>query len=120
MSAAVARVSDDDTDRRIRAYLASVRPLQGGSYEDDNYHRGRSLVERLALSSSGDDEPILELSPIDCANILHFVHSSEPFEPRTWWKDPEHGPSHLVGFAFVLRAVEDSLRAVGSRRRVRS
>lgn len=113
------RPDDDHTDRRIRAYLASVRPLRGSSDEDDNYYRGRSLIERLALSAVDTGMPTLKLTVVDCANVLHFVHGSEPMEPWAWWKDPEHGPSHLCGFSLVIEAVEDSLRSGAAYRRTR-
>lgn len=104
----------DDTAPRIRAYLASMRPLLGGGAADsEEYHRGRSLIERLALSARGEDAPILALSRSQCADVLHFIWRSEPIEPAGWWEDPEDAPSHVVGFDFVLQALESSLRARG-------
>lgn len=116
------RPDNDHTSRRLLAYLASVRPLVGSSDSSRSYHRGRSVIEHMALSAVEDGDPTLPLTAIDCADVLHFVCGSEPFEPRTWWKDPEHGPSHVVGFIFVLRAIEGTLRDSASRpsRTVRS
>lgn len=116
---ALERPDDDHTGRRLQAYLTSMRPLDGNYDRNDSYHRGRSLIEHLALSAMGTDDPTLPLTAIDCADILHFVCGSEPLEPRTWWKDPKYGPSHLVGFSFVLRAVEVSLRSGAAYRRTR-
>jgi hypothetical protein len=55
----------------------------------------------------------LRLTPAQCADVVHFVRYSEPLESSNWWEDPEHAPSHWVGFVFVLKAVEESLRAKG-------
>lgn len=110
-AAAETTYTDEHTERRIRAYLASVRPLRGCAIAgSDAFERGRALIERLALSSDGTDPPRLQLTASQCADVLNFMGRVEPLEPRTWWNDPVGGPSHLVGHYVVLQAVEDSLR----------
>jgi hypothetical protein len=106
----------DDTAPRIRAYLASMRPLRGSEgdiHYEDSYQRGRSLIERLALSAHDTDSPTLRLSAEQCADVLHFIANSEPLEPATWWRDPKEAPSHVVGFMIIVNALKDSLRSVG-------
>jgi hypothetical protein len=102
----------DETSRRLLAYLASMRPLRGVAdvYGDDPYQRGRALIEQMAMMVTGTDYPPATLSPSDCADVLRFVHFSEPIDPRRWWDDPKHGPSHVVGFNIVLVVLEQSLR----------
>src|SRR5580700_11009502 len=85
----------EDTADRIRAYLASVCPLSGCDVSaartytgaDDYYQRGRSLIERLALSARGTHDPTLQLTATQAADVLYFIHNSEPIAPRTWWVD---------------------------------
>jgi len=111
IAAGVQPFRNDDTAPRILAYLASVRPLKGwDSSEDERYQLGRSLIVQLAMNARADDWPALRMSADQCADLLYFVRSSEPHKPAGWWKDPEHGPSHLVGFVFVLHAIEQNLR----------
>jgi hypothetical protein len=107
---------DDDTAPQIRAYLASVRPMVGIAdlYESEPYQRGRSLIERVAISARGGDVPTLRLTAAQCADVVYFIHSSEPLEPSTWWSDPKDEPSHLVGFYIVLGTLEKSLRRKGA------
>jgi hypothetical protein len=99
----------DQTGRRILAYLASVMPRDGGAVLPD-YHKGRSVIEHMALSARGDGDPTLKLSATDCANVLYFVQCSAPIEPRTWWDDPKDSPSQVVGFCTVLGVLNDNLR----------
>lgn len=99
----------DDTGPRIRAYLASVLPL-GRSGVDEDYKRGRVLIERMALSARGEDDPRIELSAEDCADVLAFVRDSVPFDESTWFDEREDSPSHLCGLQFVLASVIDNLR----------
>lgn len=108
----------DDSGPRIRAYLASMRPMRGVAdiYSLETYQRGRSLIEAMALTATGEDMPAIRLSAADCADILAFVSYSEPVEPGSWWKDPKGSPSHLVGYYLIVQAVQAALR----RRRVRS
>ncbi len=95
---------NEHTDRRIRAYLASVRPERGSDLgANDEYERGRAAIERLALSAHDTGDPTLQLSETQGADVLYFVRCSEPLEERTWWQDPKSGPSHLVGWTFVAR-----------------
>jgi hypothetical protein len=102
--------SNDDTDRRILAFLASMQPLRGGSGEVEEFHRGRSIIERMAISAEGDGEPTIRLTAEHCADVLKYLAGVEPLEPLTWWQDPPDSPSHLVGFQFVLHVLEANLR----------
>jgi len=100
----------DHTDLRIRAYLARVVPLEGISVSHE-YHRGRSLIERMALSAIGDGPPRLQLCLADCADVLEFMRSSEPgVQTNIWLRDPPDAPSHQVGWRLVLDAVMSALR----------
>lgn len=105
----------DRSDNRIRAYLASVRPMRDvdfGGETDEANQRGRSLIERLAISAADTaDVPPLRLSAGQVADVLSFVHCSEPIDPANWHVDPDNEPSHLVGLTLVLSALEASLRA---------
>jgi hypothetical protein len=106
----------DRTSDRLRAYLASVRPLRGFA-EGAEYQRGRALIERIAMSM-GDiehDWPSFRLSTAQCADVLRFVFESEPLEPRAWWADPTDAPSHVCGYVMVLGCVEKNLRGLGGR-----
>ena len=105
--------ASDQTADRIRAFLMSVRPLQGVADIEGGgrYQRGRALIERMALSAKEEEDPTIVLSPLHCADVLKFLSSVEPLEPQTWWQDPDDAPSHLVGFEFVLRTLERSLRS---------
>jgi len=104
----------DSTPARIRAFLAAVVPLRGSdAAEDERYQRGRSLIERLALSAEGGDTydpPTLNLTTTECADVLYFVSRSEALDGPTWWDDPKDAASHLCGFMFIMDAVEESLR----------
>jgi hypothetical protein len=95
------------TERRIRAYLASVVPL---NELDNGAERGRALIEQIALSAQGDNHPPIRLSVDRCADVLDFVASVQPMEPRTWWEDPKGAPSPMVGFYLVLGTLVNSLR----------
>jgi hypothetical protein len=104
----------EDTGARIRAYLASMRPLRGVAdiAEKEDCQRGRALIERMAMSAQGTDPPRLVLSAAHCADVLRYISAMEPLEPRDWWKDPEDSPSHLVGFYFVVETLAHSLDEV--------
>jgi hypothetical protein len=105
-------VQNCDTGPRIFAFLWSVRPQRGcDTNDDDEFHRGRALIERLALSAPGEGEPRMRLTQAQSADVVHFLARIEPFEPRDWWNDPEGQPSHFCGFTMVLDSIEDSLRA---------
>ena len=105
--------ASDQTADRIRAFLMSVRPLQGVADIEggEKYQRGRALIERMALSAKEEEDPTIVLSPQHCADVLSFLRNIEPLAPRTWWEDPADAPSHVVGFVFVLRTLECSLRS---------
>jgi hypothetical protein len=105
------------TDNRLHAYLASLRLLKGVCYNDDledACYRGRSLIERLALSAAGGLLPRLRLTAKEVADVLAFISSCEPVERSTCWREPKHGPSHVVGRYLLLQALEQSLRALPS------
>lgn len=101
----------DDTGPRIRAYLASMRPLRGVADITgmDAYQRGRSLIERMALLAVGTDLPRMKLTTAQCADVLAFLQYSEPVEPRTWWEDPKDAPSHLVGHYLIIDTLATAL-----------
>jgi hypothetical protein len=103
---------NDHTDRRLRAFLASMRPLPGcADIEDgDEYQRGRSAIERLANNAQGDDYPTLRLSIREVADVLNYLGSSSPIDERDWWKDPDDAPSHSAGYKMLMDALEASLR----------
>jgi hypothetical protein len=115
MSAAALRKTgpycSDDTAPRIRAFLLSMRPLRGmGDVPDDDpYHRGRRVIERMADTAPGLDMPKCRLSLQDCADVMGFLALSEPVKPGTWWRDPRGSPSHLVGFQIVMQTIEKAL-----------
>ncbi|MGO9592984.1 MAG: hypothetical protein ACLQFF_12565 [Steroidobacteraceae bacterium] len=104
----------DNTADAVRAYLASLQPVDGCDLTDDkSYWNGRVLIERIALSAKGEDVPTLRLSVSECADVLRFIHCSQPVRRSAWWRDPPGKPSHLIGFIMVLQVLENSLRAVG-------
>jgi hypothetical protein len=102
---------EERTDVRIRAYLASMRPKRGCDYGEEieeQIHRGRSPIEKLALSAEDDDAPSLRLSADQCTDILTYMSSVEPINPATWWDD-ENGISKIAGLNFVFDVMADSL-----------
>jgi hypothetical protein len=102
----------DRTDARIRAFISSMRPMRGSSgARSDAYQRGRELIENLAVSAEDDGSPALRFTRSDCADVAAFLMFSEPVAPRDWWSDDNDEPSPVVGYHFVLGALEDSLRA---------
>jgi hypothetical protein len=103
-----------DTADRLRAYAASVQPIDD-VFGVQGYRNGYLLIERLAASSDSEDPPKLKLTPKQAADVLRFITLSAPISPRDWWKDPPNGPSHVVGFVFALDAIEECLRAIGER-----
>lgn len=103
----------DRTDNRIRAYLASVRPMRDCDFRDDIAEanaRGGALIERLALSAEGAGAPQLRLTGAQAADVLSFMSCTEPAEFKGWWSDAHDGPSWVCGYQYVLRALEASLR----------
>jgi hypothetical protein len=100
----------DGTAYRILAFLASVQRLSGGGSSDADFERGRSIIERMAISAEGQDDPEIQLALDHCADVLQFLSFIEPLEPESWWQDPAEGPSHLVGFQFVLRTLRANLQ----------
>jgi hypothetical protein len=102
----------DHTQPRILAFLHAVRPERGvaDAGTEDEYHRGRNNIEKLAWSSQGCESPAILLNQTQCADVCHFLGHSEPLDEASWWTEPEDAPSHLVGLRFVLEAVEESLR----------
>jgi hypothetical protein len=107
----------DNTAGRLRAYLASLLADPDTEMFPDfsrTFHRGRALIERMALDVRGTDIPAMKLSPADCADILAFMSFAVPIDRAAWWQDKE-SISHVCGFKMVLEALQSSLR--GSRRR---
>jgi hypothetical protein len=100
----------DDTAPQILAFLVSMECLfdEGQVYE--GFHRGRSLIERIAMSAKGTDSPRIRLSNEECADVLHFLAQVQPRDKRNWWIDPEDAPSPVTGLQFVLFALKESLR----------
>jgi hypothetical protein len=108
---------NDRADACIRTYLASVQPIDGVIFDGNApvNRGGRSIIESLALSAEGTDKaPRLRLSADEVADVLAFIHCSEPVDRETWWTFPEGGPSQIEGFTLVLEALEQSLRTLGS------
>jgi|SRR5579883_891261 len=103
----------DRTDNRIRAFLASMRSTRDVDYRDDIAEanaRGRSYIERLAISADGDDMPRMRLTAGEMADVLSFLRCSEPVDLKGWWSDTYDGPSWICGYHAVLGALEQSLR----------
>jgi hypothetical protein len=105
----------EETTTEIRAYLARVCPLRDCAELDDGeeYRRGRSLIERLAISAEGKVAPTVRLSPSQCADVIFVGRNSEPADPRSWFTEPDDEPSHLLGLCVILGATERSLGAQG-------
>jgi hypothetical protein len=101
--------ASDRTDRRIQAFLASVGPLRGLPVSE-GVNRGRSIIERMAMSADGEGDPAIRLSPQHCADVLEFLSRVEALEPKNWWTEPAESPSHLVGYQIVLQTLEANLR----------
>jgi hypothetical protein len=108
----------ENTSDRIRAFLASMRLLQGSSVKEEPYD-GRAAIERIAVQCQGKGSapPDVELNAKACADILAFLRSSEPAAHFTrgatgalsrpnWWDDPADAPSHVCGLQEVLYALE--------------
>lgn len=98
----------DATAARIRAYADSMQPFRGVEMNDAMtmaYARGVQILESLAASASGTDEPTEQLKLSECYDVLHWMRLSEPREPATWGVDPKGAPSHLVGHLKVINAL---------------
>lgn len=105
----------DDTGPRIRAFIRSMRLLDGctlSSEELDSYARGLVALELLAETSKGCLSPKRKLTVEECADIAHFISWVTPKAPKGWWDDPDNAPSRACGLMFIMQAVRDSLRAV--------
>ena len=100
----------DNTADRLQAYLDSVEPRDAAG-DFKGYRNGILQILRLAASAQGEDPLTLRLTDDQCADVLHFIAYSDPIRPKDWWTEPKDAPSHIVGFIFVLHALEDSLRA---------
>jgi hypothetical protein len=104
-----------NTADRIRAYLASMRPLEAGEWREDieaGIQRGHSLIERLALSAKGEDQPTMKLSPAQCADVLTYMSCVEPIDGASWWDSDLDIVSHICGYNAILDAMSDSLREI--------
>lgn len=107
----------DRADNRIRAYLASMRGTRDVVYRDDIAEanaRGRSLIERLAISAEGTDPPRMRLTAAEMADVLSFMSCTEPVDLKGWWSDTYDGPSWVCGYHAVLRSLEASLRGASA------
>jgi hypothetical protein len=114
MTKAQLKTADDDealeyTHARIYAYLHALQPLSGCCMSE-GYQRGRELIAILAETSEGYDPPKRKLSLDECAEVLAFMHWSEPRSRATFYKEPNDKPSIECGFHMVLSAVEDAIR----------
>jgi hypothetical protein len=104
----------DRTDLRIRAYLDSIVPIDDP--EDGDLHSdGLRILERLACSADGAEEPSLQLSLADCQAVLYLMQTSQPRNPSTAFIDPEDDPSHVVGYYKVLNALADGIQRARER-----
>jgi hypothetical protein len=93
----------EHTDARIRGYLAAVRHIRGLEPKEA-WSRGRAVIERIAVCSVGYGEPIIDLTPQECADALVFVEYSEPIEPERFFA-ADTSPCPQTGLMFVLRTI---------------
>lgn len=103
----------DDTDERLYAYLASIRPIRGVIYLDDLvevHQRGRALIERMAQNSEDTEPSKLRLTASECADVLRMISDYEPIKPETWWTEEPGTTSHVIGFMDVMECLAASLR----------
>ncbi|MEX0734565.1 MAG: hypothetical protein WD944_06530 [Steroidobacteraceae bacterium] len=126
MANAQRKVAEDQhalelTRARIYAYVHALQPLDGCEVMD-GYQRGRELVTILAETSEGYDMPRRRLTLDECADVVTFMHTSEPRNRATFYKDLPGRPSIECGLHIVLCTIEKTLRsppaAFASRRRV--
>lgn len=97
------------TGARIYAYLNALQPLSGCCMSE-GYQRGNELIAILAETSEGYDPPKRKLSTDECADVIAFMHWSEPRSRATFYEDPDDQPSIECGLHLVLIAVEEALR----------
>jgi hypothetical protein len=88
-----------------------MRPLSGVAdmSESNEYQRGRAVLERLADSAEGTDDPKLRLTLRQEAQICEYLSSIEPFDPTGWWNDTPDQTSHVCGFHAVMDALARAL-----------
>ncbi len=98
------------TDRRLRAYVAALVPLRGCQVSEE-WHRGRALIEQLAVSSVEPYGPQRVLTLEECAAVLRFMHSSEPLDPATFFAESDTYPSVACGQMAVFEALENAVHA---------
>ena len=112
-AAATRPAPSEETFDRIRAYLDSMRRLQGCA-TSSTYEAGRAAIIWIGAQCRGNESamPNVELSGKACADILDFIGGSEPLEPATWWDDPPDAASPVCGLQAVLYAVECNMRAL--------
>ena len=115
MAKAQLQVANDDNDieqtrARVYAYLHALQPMDGCAVTD-GYQRGRELIAILAETSEGDGWPKRKLSLDECADVIAYMHSSEPRNRGTFYKDVTGKPSVECGYHFVLFALEEAIRA---------
>ncbi|MEX1993628.1 MAG: hypothetical protein WD929_03110 [Steroidobacteraceae bacterium] len=100
---------EDATAARITAFLGAVRPLRGCEMLEP-YYRGGRVIAELAASSAGSDRPAMSLTLDQVADVLNFLHHSEPWNPGEFEIEPRNKPSQVVGRMFVLEALEEAVR----------
>lgn len=107
--------TSDHTRERIRAFMDSLQPLEDLAI-DRSYQDGVAAIQRIAASAPEDDPtgfPTARLTADDVANVLDYLHSSEPRDPANWWKDPDGAPSPMCGRDLVLGCLEENVRRMG-------
>lgn len=94
---------------RIRAFLAKVMPLNGGTFGESNeYWEGRSLIEGLALAFDLADEDY-HWDTINCATVLGFLSGIQPVKGSCFCHD-NSDVNLTCGFHAVLGFMADELR----------
>lgn len=99
----------EETSARIRAYVAALIPLRGCAVSE-SWHRGRGIVEEFALSCEGADEPRKPLTLEECADVLAFMHHSEPRDVEAFHANEDDVPNVQCGLMEVLIALEEAVR----------
>jgi hypothetical protein len=103
----------DETAPRIRAFLASMRPTRGvmlNEASDESFHRGRAVIEKLAICSVGTELPAVIISLREVADVLFFLAAIGPVDLKSWWDEPIECTSAICGYHSVLNALEESIR----------
>ncbi len=99
----------EHTKTRIYAYL-HARQVLSGNHISEEYQRGRELIAILAETSEGYDKPKRKLALDECADVIAYMHGSEPRNRDTYSREPDSNPSIECGHNIVLWAVEEAIR----------